>query len=303
MTPYIEYVSKNFRAHTMEVIGRANDIIAAYQADGYMLTLRQLYYQFVARDLIANTQKSYNRLGTAINDGRLAGLIDWEAIEDRTRNLESLPTWSDPNSIVRACAQSFRADKWARQPVRIEVWIEKEALAGVFERVCEDLEVPFFCCRGYTSQSEMWSASQRLIDYYHSDQEIHLLHFGDHDPSGIDMTRDILDRLELFGCPLTMQRLALNMDQVEEHEPPPNPAKITDSRFPGYLHEYGSESWELDALEPRVLAGLVRDAVEGLRDDNLWDEAVEEDEHARANLDLIARRWPDVVKFLRNGAR
>ena len=138
MTPYIEYVSKNFRAHTMEVIGRANDIIAAYQADGYMLTLRQLYYQFVARDLIANTQKSYNRLGTAINDGRLAGLIDWEAIEDRTRNLESLPTWSDPNSIVRACAQSFRADKWARQPVRIEVWIEKEALAGVFERVCED---------------------------------------------------------------------------------------------------------------------------------------------------------------------
>ena len=211
-------VSKNFRAHTMEVIGQANDIIAAYQADGYMLTLRQLYYQFVARDLIANTQKSYNRLGTAINDGRLAGLIDWEAIEDRTRNLESLPTWSDPNSIVRACAQSFRADKWARQPVRIEVWIEKEALAGVFERVCEDLEVPFFCCRGYTSQSEMWSASQRLIDYYHSDQEIHLLHFGDHDPSGIDMTRDILDRLELFGCPLTMQRLALNMDQVEEHE-------------------------------------------------------------------------------------
>ena len=227
MTPYIEYVSKNFRASTVALIDQANSIIEEYQAEGYMLTLRQLYYQFVARDLITNTQESYNRIGAVVNNGRLAGLIDWEAIEDRTRNLEYLATWSSPNSIVRSCARDFRTDKWARQPVRIEVWIEKEALAGVFERVCEDLEVPFFCCRGYTSQSEMWNASQRLIDYSENDQEIHLLHFGDHDPSGIDMTRDILDRLELFDCPLTVKRLALNMDQVDEHGPPPNPAKVT----------------------------------------------------------------------------
>ena len=325
MTPYIEYVPKNFRADTMEVIGQANQIIASYQAEGYILTVRQIYYRFVALDLfpddrrwrqIEETKKwvrdpagtknappNYFWLVSILNDARLSGETDWAAIEDRTRSLKSLPTWTDPNNIVRAAAQSFRTDKWARQPVRIEVWIEKESLENIFERICEELQVPFFSCRGYTSQSAMWEASQRMREFVDGGQDVHVLHFGDHDPSGIDMTRDIQDRLELFGCPLKMHRLALNMDQIKEHEPPPNPAKVTDSRFKGYLRIHGSESWELDALEPRVLAGLAREAVKGLRDDDLWNEAVKEEESARANLDLIARRWPDVVKFLRNGAR
>src|SRR5262249_21694061 len=152
--PKIAYVPKTFRGSSQTLIDRANQIIADYLAQGYRLTLRQLYYQFVSRDLIPNNLKSYKRLGNIIHDARLAGLIDWDVSEDRTRNLHELPSWDSPETIIDACASQFRIDKWKNQECRVEVWIEKEALAGVFERVCDELQVPFFSCRGYTSQSE-----------------------------------------------------------------------------------------------------------------------------------------------------
>lgn len=286
--PKICYVEKNFSEDTLKVIEQANEIIEAYAAQGYDLTLRQLYYQFVSRDLIANTQKEYKRLGSIINDARLAGLIDWEYITDRTRNLHRLAHWSSPGSIIQACAEQYRVDKWATQKVRVEVWIEKEALAGVFQRVCDQLDVPFFSCRGYTSQSEMWAAGQRLKGIKRGGQKPIILHFGDHDPSGIDMTRDIRDRLKLFMGGLSLERLALNMDQVEEYEPPPNPTKITDSRAEGYIAEYGNESWELDALEPDVLASLVRDFVLSVRDKAAWEEAEDREQAGRERLAELA---------------
>jgi hypothetical protein len=159
--PRICYRSKRFSAAVQAIITQANEIFAEYEAQGYLLTLRQLYYQFVVRDVIPNNLRSYKRLGSIINDARLAGFIDWLIIEDRTRNLHELSRWTNPQEIIKTCAEQFRIDKWNTQPNRVEVWIEKEALAGVFQRVCDELQVPFFSCRGYTSQSEMWVASQR----------------------------------------------------------------------------------------------------------------------------------------------
>lgn len=173
------YVEKTFRAAALATIAQANRIVAEYQRAGYRLTLRQLYYQFVSRGWIENTIQRYKRLGATICDARLAGLIDWDAIEDRTRNLNALPHWTGPDDIVEACARQFRVEVWATQPKRVEVWIEKEALAGVFERVCNDLHVPFFCCRGYTSASEVWSAAQRMRGYVQAGQRMVVLHFGD----------------------------------------------------------------------------------------------------------------------------
>ena len=283
------FAEKDFRDTTLVLVYEANEIIAEYAAQGFTLTLRQLYYQFVARDLIPNTQRSYKRLGSVVNDARLAGLIDWAAIEDRTRHIESTPHWESPADIVRTCARQFRIDKWAKQPYRAEVWIEKEALAGVVSGVCEKLDVPYLSCRGYTSQSVMYEAAARLSDYSVAGQTPVILHFGDHDPSGIDMTRDIMDRLEIFGARVELHRLALNMDQVETHRPPPNPAKVTDSRFKAYLAKYGGESWELDAMEPRMLVGLISDFIEDLRDDDAWAEAVQEERKARAQLRAVAK--------------
>jgi hypothetical protein len=294
--PLICYIDKDFRGSSVDLIEKANEILEEYAQQGFDLTLRQLYYQFVSRDLIANTQKEYKRLGSVINDARLAGLIDWNSIVDRTRNLEALAKWDDPSHIIDACASQFRYDKWAVQEHRPEVWIEKDALGGVIEKVCKDLQVSYFSCRGYTSQSEMWSAAQRLVEYFESGQKPFVIHLGDHDPSGIDMSRDIQDRLNLFmdhhGAPaLNFTRIALNMNQVKKYNPPPNPAKITDSRAAGYISKHGNESWELDALEPRVMASLIRSTVETVRDQDKWDEEVEREKRAKKALRFAANNW------------
>jgi hypothetical protein len=192
---------------------------------------------------------------------------------------------------------------WEHQTYRPEVWIEKEALAGVFERVCNELRVPYLSCRGYTSQSEMWVAGQRLLRYAEGNQKPIILHFGDHDPSGIDMTRDIMDRLKLFtNGAVELDRLALNMDQVEEHEPPPNPAKTTDSRYSAYIAKFGDESWELDALDPGILSGLVRTAINSITDREQWDmDVAREDEHKRL-LAWVSNNWDKITKEERNGS-
>lgn len=298
--PKIKYQDFNFRPATLALIETANRIIAEYRAQGFDLTLRQIYYQFVARDIIPNTQKSYKNLGSIVNDGRLAGMIDWDAIVDRTRELRTLSHWDDPSDIVEACSKQFNIDRWSTQKYRPEVWIEKDALVGVFERVCRELDVPLFSCRGYTSQSEMWSASQRLLKYRRTKQIPIIFHFGDHDPSGKDMSRDIQDRLQLFtNRNLEFERLALNMDQVEQYAPPPNPAKITDSRANAYIAEFGGESWELDALEPATLEALVRAAIDGIIDSDKMDAATEEQDKHRETLSLVADQFEEVEEFVR----
>lgn len=296
--PKVKYQDIAFREGSLAIIAKANEIIAEYQAQGFDLTLRQLYYQFVARDLIANKQSEYKRLGSIVNDGRLAGLIDWEVIVDRTRNLESLSTWRDPSSIVGACAEQFRVDRWATQPKRLECWIEKEALVGVIQGVCEKWRVPYFACRGYTSQSEMWSAAMRLRKYARKRQEPVILHLGDHDPSGVDMTRDVTDRLAMFMGGVEVRRLALNFEQIQEHDPPPNPVKLTDSRCDPYIQRFGEESWELDALDPTTIADLIEKAIESELDADAWESSGEEEDDGREALGSIAERFDDVVTYL-----
>lgn len=288
--PCIQYIKKRFRVDSLARIEKANEIIADYQAQGFDLTLRQLYYQFVSRDLIPNTQKSYDNLGSLISDARLAGLVDWDAIQDRTRHLRGNSHWDSPAAIVDACASQYRIDRWADQTFRPEVWIEKDALVGVIEGVCKRLDVPYFSCRGYTSQSEMWGAGQRLLRYVRAGQTPVIFHFGDHDPSGIDMTRDIQDRLNLFiGSAIQIQRIALNMDQIEEYTPPPNPAKLTDSRAEAYIAKFGYESWELDALEPNTIVDLVENSIQNIIDLGSWESACSREQDGRDELTTVAK--------------
>jgi hypothetical protein len=303
--PRIKYQDIKLRAASLQLVDTCNTIITEYQAAGFVLTLRQLYYQLVSRDIIANKQSEYKRVGAIINDARLAGLIDWNAMEDRTRNVQSISHWSTPADIINSAAHSFRLDKWATQSVRPEVWIEKDALVGVIAGVCSELDVSYFSCRGYTSQSEMWGAAQRFIRHFKaSGQDTHIVHLGDHDPSGQDMSRDIEDRINMFMSyhigpgHFTFKRIALNMDQVRQYEPPPNPAKSSDTRFEGYRAEHGDESWELDALEPTVLAALIREEVEQLKDDDAYQKLEDEESDHRDNLTKAADNWSDVEGYL-----
>jgi hypothetical protein len=285
---FIKYANRTFNPEKLKLLTAANNIIADYQSRGYSLTLRQLYYQFVARGLFANKQQNYNLLGDVISDGRIAGLVSWTAIEDRTRNLRGLQTWSTPAGAVREAAEAYRRDKWEDQPWRPEVWVEKDALVGVIQHVCNELGVNYFACRGYNSQSEQWRAGQRMADYYRAGQRPIIFHLGDHDPSGMDMTRDNQDRLSMFtGVRVMVVRLALNMDQVERYNPPPNPAKLSDSRAGKYIEEFGDSSWELDALEPEVIAELIRENILRIRDESLWAAALHREAAEREEIETM----------------
>jgi hypothetical protein len=293
------FTPKQFHAATLDMIEQANAIVSEYVAQGFVLTLRQLYYQFVSRELIANTPADYKKLGGVIKDGRRAGLIDWDAIEDRTRNVRRHASWDSPSDLVSAAARQYREDIWADQKFRPEVWIEKDALIGVIEDTCDEYRVPYFACRGNNSESEQYKAGKRFADHVANGVTPIVLHLGDHDPNGLDMTRDNVDRLRKFARQsVEVRRVALNIDQVRQHRLPPNAAKETDSRYGGYVRDFGPECWELDALEPAAIADLLRTEIDSLIDTAAWESAMAEERNNRNLLGQAARKWSLVENFL-----
>ena len=297
----IAYIEKKFQTRSLIMIDKVNDVIDSYHAKGYDLTLRQVYYQLVAADVIPNTEKSYKNLGSLISDGRLAGLIDWKAIIDRTRGLKGLRSDDDPADAINKAAANYRLDWWKDQDYRVEVWVEKDALAGVIGSIANKLDVDYFSCRGYTSQSEMWRAAERLKYYeeWHDKKNV-ILHLGDHDPSGIDMSRDIEERLALFGADVEFKRIALSMEQIEELSPPPNPAKITDSRAAKYIERYGRHSWELDALNPEYLDKLITTNVLKYADKNKLAKIKEREIDEQNELIKVSDNYGSLSEWLEN---
>lgn len=291
------YKETNFKDKSLFLIEKVNTIVEDYEQQGYSLTLRQLYYQLVARDIIPNNQKSYDNLGALVNNARLAGFIDWRAIEDRTRNVKNTYHWQNPRVLLNSAASQFDIDKWEGQEEYVEVWVEKDALVGIVGKAAEVYDVPYFSCRGYVSQSEMWGAAQRILKKLDEHERATIIHLGDHDPSGKDMTRDIEERLNMFlnahDCygNLTIQRVALEMEQIRKYNPPPNPAKLTDSRCKKYIMEYGRSSWELDALEPSVLSNIITSSVREHLDIDLYNDFKQEENRIKRELEKYASNF------------
>ena len=325
-----KFIHHKFNRASLELVATANSILDDYAGQGYRLSLRQVYYQFVARDLFPedrrwawinnkwvrdpngtkNATPNYKWLGEFVSTARLAGLLDWDMLEDRGRDAVIPSAWTSPAEIVRAAAQQFRVDRWAGQTNYCEVMVEKDALSGILGPVCRELHVRFTANKGYSSSSAMYEAGGRIYNAMTDSEkginQVHIFYLGDHDPSGIDMTRDITDRLFLFsklkdriedagdgdGYGLDdfihIHRLALNMDQVKLWSPPENPAKETDSRFEAYREEFGKSSWELDAVEPKTLAELVREGIEDLIDWDIWKGVQAQETKMREELERFA---------------
>ncbi|OPZ03990.1 MAG: hypothetical protein BWZ09_02101 [Alphaproteobacteria bacterium ADurb.BinA305] len=259
---------RDFRPASLDLIARCAVIIETYAAQGLRLTLRQLYYQLVSANMIPNEEKSYKNLGSLVSDARLAGLLDWDAIEDRVRVPKRPSEWDDLGDIVNAVLHSYRLPRWKDQPEYVELWVEKDALAGVLAPIATEYHVTLMVNRGYSSQSAMYEAGRRFKNAQEEGKGLHLLYLGDHDPSGEDMVRDVADRLAMFGVEdLDVDKLALTMTQIRQYKPPPNPAKVTDSRAKAYIEKHGEHSWEVDALPPNVLAKIIRSALAELVDD------------------------------------
>ena len=294
------YVPKSFNDTHLGVIRQAEAICNEYAAQGYELTLRQLYYQFIARDLFPesrrdkvsgtkNTDKNYNWLGELLGDARLAGQINWSHMTDRTRTSEGGDGgYGSPENAIRSMADWYGITHWDGQPNYVEVWVEKEALADVVGRAAREWDVAHMACRGYVSLSAMHESALRLRSKEGHGRSTHVLYLGDHDPSGIDMSRDIQDRLAMFRSSAKVHRIALNMDQVEQYDPPPSPAKLTDSRAQDYIELYGTDSWELDALDPATLNQLIQDNIEPLCEADLRQARLDQEEEEKQVLAAFA---------------
>jgi len=293
----IKYKDYKPQSEALNIIHNAEKIIIDYSEDGYTLTLRQLYYQFVKENLLPNTQKSYDKLGKIISRARMAGMISWHAIEDKHRSASTASTTNDDiGEIINDCKWYVHVNHWDEQDCYIEVWVEKDALGNVIERACEKYDVPHMACKGYLSTSEAWAAGQRFEKAITNGNRCIVIHLGDHDASGIDMSRDNQKRLNLFtqSYNVELRRIALNMDQVEQYNPPPNPAKQTDPRAKAYIEKYGNVSWELDALKPQVLVDLIQNELEKYIDLNIWNQASEREENLRSEISEIASRMQNL---------
>lgn len=274
---------------------------------GYKLTLRQLYYQLVSKEYIPNHEKVYKRLSEIINDCRYAGVIDWNMIEDRGRVPYLQYYNDDPNDALRDTIKNYKVDRMIGQQVYIEVWTEKDAISAILSRVTDKYHVVLVVNKGYTSSSAMYGAYNRFLEQFRQGKSVHVMYFGDHDPSGLDMLRDIEERLRVMinngdnefsdsqeEYTLEVIPVGLTMAQIKKYTPPPNPAKHTDSRSPWYIKQFGEMSWEVDALSPAVIVKIVEDNVKRLIDEDQYNEMLNVEAAGVKTLTRLVAKLKDI---------
>lgn len=268
----IRYRDIRFTAERAARIVQIAKILSEYTA---RVTVRQAYYRLVAAGLIPNRQAEYDKVQSVITDARYAGLIDWNAIEDRNREPLRPSEWASARDVLESAVKSFRLNRWATQPFYVELWVEKAALAGVLEPISTDYHMTLMINRGYSSASAMKESAERIKHRGEGKRPV-VLYVGDFDPSGNDMVRDIRERLAEFGCPshLDVRKIALTWEQIQQYQPPPNPAKLTDSRASEYIAQYGDECWEVDALPPNDLDLLVRTTINAYVDKKAMQDTI-----------------------------
>lgn len=288
------------KAKTLTLIEQSNKVIAEYQADGYVITLRQLYYQLVARGLLDNIHGNYKKLIAAVGQGRMNGLIDWDAIEDRVRGVSGFPEFDAPADLMQNIHKHYSEDLWKDQDNFVLILSEKDAVSNVIDRACQEWRVSSMMCRGYASLSALYELGKQLAHMQRQGKNVCVIHLGDHDPSGQDMTRDNEKRLRLFmdDPGFKLERIALNMDQVKEYNPPPAPAKGSDSRTPGYIAKHGTLVWELDALRPQIIVDLVSDKIRKLCDVPKFKIASAIEKRNRAEMEFVGQNYEKARNLL-----
>jgi hypothetical protein len=309
----IQYESYRPSAQSKILLETIIEIVEDYSQQNLKLTLRQLYYQLVSRDLIPNEEKSYKNIGTIVSRARRGGLLDWDAIEDRVRRPQKPSEFESLKDLVDAALYSYRLPRQQGQDRYVELWVEKDALAGVLWPIANKYHITLMVNRGYSSTSAMKDAGDRIRRQCEmmNTGAANILYLGDLDPSGEDMVRDIDERLDEyinrgdmvddlsveFGnddeiermnnrreIDLTVEKLALTMPQVKKYDPPPNPAKLSDSRAAKFVKKHGYSSWEVDALPPNVLRMVIEGRLNQLIDRDTMQVVLDREEQDKNKL-------------------
>lgn len=233
------------------------------------ITVRQLYYQLVSAGLIENSRKSYGRMNYILTKARKDGLIDPFVLVDRSKPLLKQPSWSNLPDFVETVKQSYKRSVWDAQREYVEVWIEKDALSGVVKPITDKYDCYLAVGRGYQSFTNKVEAAGRFEGKHGT-----ILYFGDFDPTGMDISRDVGVQLQELGSGVEVERLALNFEQVKDFGLPPMATKKSDSRSAAFVEKYGDLSVELDALPPNVLLGLVETGIRKHLDAEQYEKTI-----------------------------
>jgi len=246
-----------------------------------VLTLRGLHYRLVSRGM-TNSLRHYKRTVAAMIIARWDGIVPFETFSDHDRAMlgETQAGETDVDEQIDAAKRQLRAwmsnyskNRWENQPIYPEVFIEKKALQGIFQTVCDQYDVALGACKGYPSLTFLNDAAARFAHHARNGKMPVILYFGDYDPSGEDIPRSIAENLEKLGVPdITVKRISLMRDQVVEWQLPPAPIKSGDSRSAAWD---GLGQVELDAVEPTKLRSMCADVIESVFDQELHDELME----------------------------
>ena len=248
---------RGFAPKTMAIIQKAKEIISQYDV---RLTIRQVYYRLVAEQVIENSHKSYKNLDGVLVKAREAGYIPYEKFVDTSRSVLKSNSWTSPKEFFETVKKAYRKTLLDDQDNYIEVWVEKDALRSVFEPVTDSFDINLGIGKGYTSHTALYDASRRIAE--HPDKTIKILYFGDFDPSGKDIFRNLKVRTrELFGISADFEMVSLTREDIETYKLPPAPAKRLDTRFNSFVQEHGDISVELDALPPNILEEKIKESI------------------------------------------
>jgi len=272
-----------------EVVRCVNEILSQYSMP---LTLRQIFYRLVANYNYPNKNSTYAQLSKQLVKAREKGDIDEDRIEDRSR--EFLGEDNGFNSLeeflkyqITAFLDSpkyYSRNMWTEQPEFVIVWVEKDALSRVIFNIAEKYNVITAPSRGYSSYTYI----KKAIERFPNDKEVTILHFADHDPSGLDMTRDVNERFNSYSSrEIKIERIALSYDQVQRYNLTLNPTKRADPRAEDYISKFGDRCWELDAIEPNELQRMVEESIVRHIDEKIWNDTVEKREQERQEIEKI----------------
>jgi hypothetical protein len=243
------------------------DALYRIVAEQYPMTVRQVFYQATVRGLIPKTENGYQRIASALGQMRRDRMLPFSRLTDHTRWRRKPRTFSNVKDALAETARFYRKALWDDSGSYIEIWLEKEALAGVVLPVTSEYDVPLMIAKGYPSLSFLHEAASEMAE---QDRPCFVYQFGDHDPSGVDAARATEYGLRELapGAEIHFERVAVTPEQIAELRLPSRPTKTTDSRSRNWT---GGDSVELDAIRPDDLRGLVRRMIEDHIDQDRLD--------------------------------
>lgn len=291
-------------AATIALGREAHDILAA---SPYAMTLRQLFYALVSSAAISKAEPAYGRLKRVMRDLREDGTVPWGWLVDHTRSVFAARTWEGLEGLLADSARLYRRDLMRQQEVAIQLWAESDSIGSVVAPVADRYTIPTFIGRGYSARGYLWNAARDAVAAHAAGKDVHILHVGDHDPSGVDIFRDVEETLRLYVTAvesrlpvasvrrtfdeddiagstawLEVERLALLPEQIEAHDLPVRPPKASDARTASFS---GPGAVEVEALPVEALLAIVEHAIT----DRIDTEALRVAELAEASEREVAR--------------